>query len=344
MKVSEEPARSRALSDLELDETEFWRHAFAIQGSVTPRVLTNVLFFGLVSALVCFVSALVGHFFHIKMALAILPFEMIGGALGVVLVIRTNSGYERWWEARKLWGGIVNQCRNLAISSLSFGPRDPEWRKRLVSWIAVFPYAAAATLRRSELPLKMAEEFLDSESCHKLSAAEHMPSYVAYALAELLRDARERGQMDGYAFMQADRERALLIDHVGGCERILKTPLALAYSIKIRRFIAMFLLSLPFALLDSLSPWLVPLVTMLVAYPLLSMDQLGAEFQNPFKTKYLSHLPLDDISATIARNVMALQILDADLAARELQSTIAQAKQDVGKQIQRNDTPLFPAG
>jgi len=134
-----------------------------------------------------------------------------------------------------------------------------------------------------------------------------MPSFVAMVLAELLRDACARKEMDSLAFLQADRERALLIDHVGACERILKTPLPLGYAIMIRRFIAAFLVVLPFVLLHKLgSEWAVPIVTMLIAYLLLSLDQIGVELQNPFVTENLYHLPLNEITATIERNLTAL--------------------------------------
>ena len=123
--------------------------------------------------------------------------------------------------------------------------------------------------------------------------------------------------MDGFAFIQIDRERALLIDHIGACERIVKTPLPRAYSINIRRFIVFFLLTLPFSLLHLLdNDWLVPFITMLVAAPLLALDQIGVELQNPFSTSNLSHLPLDDISAGIERNLLAaLQMKQADAIA-----------------------------
>jgi putative membrane protein len=97
---------------------------------------------------------------------------------------------------------------------------------------------------------------------------------------------------------------------MGACERILKTPLAFAYTVKIRRFLVMFLLLLPFALVQMLGDaeaFFVPVVTMIVAYPLLTLDQLGKELQNPFAKDRLSHLPLDDICETIQSNVMALR-------------------------------------
>jgi putative membrane protein len=113
--------------------------------------------------------------------------------------------------------------------------------------------------------------------------------------------------MDRFAFIQLDKERATLIDHIGACERILKTPLPMVYSIKIRRFIALFLLTLPFALLHRINgDWLVPFITMMVAYPLMSLDQIGIELQNPFSKANLSHLPIGEISATIEKNLTGL--------------------------------------
>ena len=83
--------------------------------------------------------------------------------------------------------------------------------------------------------------------------------------------------MSGFAFHQAERERAMLIDHIGACERILKTPLPAVYSIKIRRFLVLFLVTLTFALFHKFqSDWLVPPFLMLVAYPMLAVDQIGA--------------------------------------------------------------------
>jgi putative membrane protein len=155
------------------------------------------------------------------------------------------------------------------------------------------------------------------EHADQIATADHMPSYVALKLGDFLREACEKLEMDRFAFMQLDRERALLLDHIGACERILKTPLPQAYSIKIRRFILLFLVTLPFALLHrSNGDWLVPFITMLVAYPLLSLDQIGVELENPFSTSNLSHLPLDDISATIERNLLdVLKVKQADTIA-----------------------------
>jgi putative membrane protein len=132
-----------------------------------------------------------------------------------------------------------------------------------------------------------------------------MPLYVSRRLAKLLQRAVDDEQMDRFAFMQAEAQRGLLIDHIGACERILKTPLAKALSVKIRRFLVLYLIALPFGIFDKAGV-MTPIIVMLVAYPLLSLDQISVELQNPFSTHRLSHLPLDDICRNIENNVIGL--------------------------------------
>jgi ion channel-forming bestrophin family protein len=284
----------------------FWREAFALHGSIAPRVMPFVLTFGLVASAICGMSWLVETMFAVRITLAIAPFEFAGTALGLLLILRTNAGYDRWWEARKCWGGIVNQSRNLVIGAMAYGPNNLDWREKIVRWAAVFPHVARLSLR-SELPSTEVANLVGPDDARRVASAEHMPSFVAARLGDLLHEAHETLKMDGFAFIQVDRERALLIDHIGACERIAKTPLPRAYSINIRRFIVAFLFMLPFSLLHLLdNDWLVPFITMLVAYPLLSLDQIGVELENPFSTSNLSHLPLDDISTDIERNVLSM--------------------------------------
>jgi len=294
----------------------FWREAFALAGSVTPHVMPVVLIFGLIATVVCGISWLVVRMFDVRIALAIAPFEFAGAALGLMLVLRTNAGYDRWWEARKLWGGIVNQSRNLVIGAMAYGPNNSEWREKIVRWAAVFPHVARLSLR-GELPSTEVANLVGSEDARRIASAGHMPSFVAFTLGGLLHEARETLKMDGFAFMQVDRERALLIDHIGACERITNTPLPRAYSIEIRCLIVTFLFMLPFSLLHLLdNDWLVPFITMLVSYPLAALDRIGVELEKPFSTSNLSHLPLDDISTNIERNVLAaLQMKQADTEA-----------------------------
>lgn len=287
-------------------DQEFWRDAFALRGAVAPRVMARVLVFGVIACVICGLARLAEDLFQRRIVLELTPHELAGAALGLLLVVRTNAGYDRWWEARKLWGGFVDRCRNLFVGAMSYGPTNPGWRENVARWVSAYPHVARHSLR-GERPSVEVAALLGREDADRVADADHMPSFVALKLGDLLREARERSEMDGFAFLQVDRERVLLIDNYGGCERILNTPLPRVLSIKIRNFIVLYLLTLPFALLHRLgNDWLVPFITMLVAYPLLSLDQIGVELENPFSTSNLSHLPIDDIAATIERNVFGV--------------------------------------
>lgn len=290
----------------------FWRDALALQGSITPIVVPTVLTFGGIAALITFAALVLEATMGVRLGIASAPHEYLGAALGLLLVLRNNAGHDRWWEARRLWGGIVNQCRNLVISGLAYGPADRRWREELVWWTAAFPHAARRSLR-GERELPELEPLIGNEETARVAAAQHMPTFVAWKLAVLLRRATENQQLEPFAFMQVDRERAQLIDHIGACERILKTPLPLLYSIKIRRFILLYLLTLPLALLHKVgASWMVPVLTAMVAYPIVSLDHIGVELQNPFAVENLNHLPLDDISRNIEGNVLGLLATDRE--------------------------------
>lgn len=284
----------------------FWREAIALHGSVTLQVMPSIVYCGIFASAACILTWYLEDLWGLSVSIDISPFAFAGVVLGLLLVIRLNAGYDRWWEARILWGGIVNQTRNLVISALAYGPSDTVWRDRIVRWTAVFPHAVRSSLRH-EVSSDEASKLIGQHDAALLMAAEHMPSFVALRIAELLVEAKDRFELDRFAFLQIDKERASLIDHLGGCERILATPLPRIYSITIRRFILLFILMLPIALFHQLDAgWLTPIITMLLAYPLLALDQIGVELENPFSKSNLSHLPLDEISEGIEVHLLGL--------------------------------------
>lgn len=275
----------------------FWKNAVSWTGSITPKVIIRTLFFVVYAAGLTFWLNE-----HPALSFMLGPFEASGATLGILLVLRTNAGYERWWEARKLWGGIVNQSRNLVVSVLQYGPQDAQWTKEFTNWTIVFAHCVRRSLR-GESDLPELAEILTPTQIRKIQQSDHMPGYVSQQLARLLQVARDRG-MDGFSFLQVDRERALLMDHLGACERILKTPIPLVLAFKIRRFILLFLMVLPVVLIPKVG-WFTPAFMLVIAYPLFALDQIGVELQNPFCITSVSHLPLDDITRMIQRQLTA---------------------------------------
>ena len=303
----------------------YWLGTFVIRGSVTPRILLDVVAFGLLASVTVYFSQVASERFQVRLTVPEGPYEVAGAILGLLLVLRLNAGYDRWWEARKLWGGIVNQSRNLAIAGLAYGPKDKQWRMQFIKWVAAFPHVTRRSLR-GETSLPELAQLLTEEQVAWLLTNRHMPGAVSREIALMLAQGREQG-MDGYGFLEAERQRAMLVDHLGGCERILKTPLARSGAIQVRQFIFILLALLPFTLLGDFEGtlfgvllganevhrvWLVPLFIMLLAYMLLALDRIGMELQNPFDRQRIDFLPLDSICMTIEKNLLEL-LHDDDL-------------------------------
>ena len=278
----------------------FWKDALRVDGSALPLIWPRVAAFGLWA----FILALVHYNDELPdLQIEVAPFEAAGAGLGLLLVLRSNAGYERWWEGRRLWGSLINTTRSLAIAATAYGPDDPPWRERIGRRIAAFGHVARRSLR-GERDMPEVVALLGPEEAGEIAGAVHMPSDLARRIAEDLRSG-----LDDFAFVQADALRVALLDHVGGCERINTTPLPLAYAIEVRRFLFLFLATLPFVLFNKLPKlralWIDPLVTLLVSYALLSIDKIGHELQQPFQPYRLNHLPLDALSATIEANALA---------------------------------------
>ncbi len=271
------------------EHDNFLRVALMWRGSVTPRVLVSVL----ITAIYTYSLIIIDERYYKLPHFEITPFEYTGAILGLVLVFRTNAGHERWWEARKLWGGIVNQSRNLLIMVWQYSADNPQWRKEISKWIITFPFAIKESLRQQK-KFDDLKDILSEQEITELKNAQHSPVYVSSKIAELLNDARNKQTIDLFTFQEMEKQRSLLIDYLGGCERILKTPMPLVYVIKTRRLILLYLLLLPFSLIAPVGLMAI-FITVLVAYPLFSLDRIGYELQNPFLIKSLSHLPLETI-------------------------------------------------
>lgn len=279
----------------------FMECALAIHGSVTPRVWKKVL---AVSVYACFISLL--SIFIPWLSLPISPFEYAGIIMGLILVFRVNAGYDRWWEARKLWGNVVNCSRNLAIIITSYiEPSNKGEIDKILGLIAAMPYLMKNNLRGITSVAEV-KHLLCDDTYAQLQQWQHRPNLISSKLAEMLSQIQKSGKLNQFSFLKAEELREAIMDCQGACERILKTPMPFVMAIKSRRFILLFLIILPVALVNY-SAYINPIVVTLVAYALFSLDRIGVELQNPFSIENLSHLPLNDICSTIENNVMEIK-------------------------------------
>jgi ion channel-forming bestrophin family protein len=284
------------------EHSNFLCGALAWRGSVTPRILFSVLLTGLYS----FGLAWLDAYYYPLPHFAVTPFEYIGAVLGLVLVFRTNAGHDRWWEARKLWGAITNQSRNLLLMTWNYGADDKQWCEEMTKWIVAFSFATKESLRLQNNFADL-QTLLSESDIIELQNAPHSPLFVSNKMAGLIQQARLNASIDSFVFLKFEEQRAALIDSLGGCERILKTPMPLVYAIKARRFILIYLILLPLSLINEVGLIAAP-IAILVAYPLLSLDRIGLELQNPFAVKNLSHLPLQTICEGIKNSAATFKV------------------------------------
>ena len=275
-----------------------WRdHFFDIKGSMLLVILTRVLFCGAAAAL-----AVVVHKYIVPLDFSTVVHQLAGLALGLLLVFRTNASYDRFWEGRKLWGGMVNECRNLARAARTLFGASPIYPE-LVAWTAAFPQASMHTLRGSPARLDPALT-LTADAAEKVAGADHAPLAVSLQMSRCLAQAQKQGLLTDIQHMALDNNVQLLIDYHGGCERIHRTPLPFAYAVHLRRALLLYTLSLPFTLAQSLGWWTVP-ETLLFAYILFGIEEIGVEIEDPFGTD-ANDLPLEQICATIQQNLLAI--------------------------------------
>jgi putative membrane protein len=279
-----------------VEYASFFKNAFTWNGSITPKVLLGTTF----SMIYCLCIAII-HLKNPDLDIDIGPFEYSGVVLGLLLVFRINSGYERWWEARKLWGGVVNQSRNLATIGLSYSVAPDVWRSQFSALIALFCHAAKDSLRSQE-SAETIRGLAGTAATEEFTKLPESPLLISVKISKLLCEARRNGWIDSFSFLQAEIERKSLVDSFGACERILKTPMPFVLVVKLKRFVFLFLVILPFALESKLG-LVAPILDALITYSLLSLDQIGYELQNPFSRERISHLPLDEICKTIEFNV-----------------------------------------
>lgn len=269
---------------------------FARRGSVLPSILPQL---GLVTALAVAITASHGVVFGWKTPLTPMPFTLVGIALAIFLGFRNSASYDRYWEARKLWGQGLNECRTLTRQALSLMDGQVDIRPFVYGQIA-FIHALRGYLRRVSVERELAA-LLPAELLARMRDAHYPPTLILVWLGQWLHEQRRAGHLQ--AVLAAKMEDALsgLNQVQGGCERIVSSPIPFAYTVILYRTVGVYCLLLPFGLVDTLG-WMTPLVTAFVSYTFFAQETLLSEIEEPFGNAE-NDLPLDALSITIERTL-----------------------------------------
>jgi len=229
----------------------------------------------------------------------------VGIVLGLVLVFRTNTAYDRWWEGRKLFGALTNHSRNLALKLNAYLPEDDLATREFFSvTIANFYTALKEHLRQG---VKLEELNLKGMPYEKqVTEVNHVPNALANSLQTRINQLLKEGVIDGDQYRVVTENASAFVDVLGACERIRKTPIPYSYSMYVKKVIFLYLISLPFSIINSLGYWAIPMV-MFTCYVLSGLELIGEEIEDPFGLD-ANDLDTDGMAKNIKGNIHEILI------------------------------------
>jgi putative membrane protein len=257
----------------------FWDLLTALRGSIVPRVIGPVALLCGVAVLIVALDRLTGLAPHLDGS----SFAVFGIGLSLFLGFRNNAAYDRWWEARRLWGGLLADMRGLAREVEVF-LADPALRKEVLRAALVFLHAHRLNLRRLS-PQSPGQE--------GVADAIHPPDAALDRLNAVVAAAHRAGALDGFGARALSARLGSMALQQAGCERIANSPLPFVYSLLIYRTTYLYCLLLPFALIGT-TGWMTPVFVAVVAYMFLGLAEVTEELSHPFATS-LNGIALDAI-------------------------------------------------
>jgi putative membrane protein len=224
--------------------------------------------------------------------------NLLGFAISMLLVFRTNTAYDRWWEGRKLWGDLVNKSRNLAVKLSTMLPAEAaEHRLYINTLMQYFPHQLVQHLIKETTRVE-----LDSASAGlAFDQSKHLPTQTVLHLQQRIQLLYKQQVIDGYQLLAITPDVNAYLDICGAAERIKNTPIPYTYSSFIKKFIVLYVGTLPLGFVFSLGLIAVPVVVF-VFYVLASLELIAEDIEDPFGGD-VNDLPMQELANIIAKNV-----------------------------------------
>lgn len=275
---------------LRYDTKSWWKLIFQFhEGDTLRTLLPNILIVALFSLLIVYSDKgiMPGY---LKYTATV--HNLFGFVISLLLVFRTNTAYDRWWEGRRFWGSLVNTSRNIALKCHSYLDTQDIIRETIAYDIAHFAEALKNHLRGHANNAK-----------HHVG---HAPSLAVEQLFMDITDLNRQGYLTEVQFLTLNTDITVLSDICGGCERIKNTPIPFSYQVFIKKFVFFYIMSMPFVFAPEFGYWTV-LITSFMFYVLASLEILAEEIENPFGAD-TNDLPLDELAAMIKKNAHEILI------------------------------------
>lgn len=250
------------------------------------------------------------------------PIGVLGSALAIFIAFRNNSAYGRWWEARQIWGGIVNSSRVLSRLIITFTDshaHQENYNKeisenfktamvlRCIAWVN-----ALRLHLRNQDSWEELQEFLPRHEYVELLTKQNKPSFLLLQIGREIYKAMGHGTLGGFDSFQMEGQMLTLANYQGSAERIKNTPLPRQYDFFTRVFVLLFSLLLPFGILgffqtDTLKTftWLLIPFSTLIAGVFIVMERTGAANEDPFENQ-VTDIPMTALCNTIERDLLEM--------------------------------------
>lgn len=219
--------------------------------------------------------------------------NLLGFVISMLLVFRTNTSYDRWWDGRKLLGALTNVSRNLAIKIKALNLDAEE--------IEFFRYAIPKYGFALKEHLRERQYFGKDSFLIEIDGGKHIPNQVATSIVGRIYALQAANKITQEQLITLNADTTQFTDICGGCERIRNTPIPYSYSAFIKKFIFIYVITLPFGWVFSLGYFVIPIVPFIL-YVLASLELIAEEIENPFNED-ANDLPVDEICNNIEKHV-----------------------------------------
>ncbi|KJV25172.1 bestrophin family protein [Luteibacter yeojuensis] len=274
---------------------------FAYRGTIMPVIWRRILYTVVLSLLVAVLDLRYGWF---SGGLNATPLTLMGLTLAIFLGFRNQVAYQRWWEARNLWGELVTVARDLARQVRAFLPRTgAEERGRLIGMVIAFAHALRHHLRGTD-PTADMRPWLSPRLAEETAAASNRPAFLIDRFGLALADAARAEGADPILLATLDGKVSQLSHVLAGCERISGTPIPFSYILLLHRSVHVYCFFLPFCLVGVMG-WFTPVVVAILAYTFFGLDALGDQIEDPFDIMP-NDLPLERYSAVVQDDLLGL--------------------------------------
>lgn len=259
------------------------------------QLLPSIFSIGIYAALIVYGEL---HFFHLETKNPTVMHSILGFVLSMLLVFRTNSAYDRWWEGRKMWGSIVNNSRNLAIKLAVFIPNKQD-KEELKDLIINYVFSLKNHLRGKYVQ----DEFVVTRdiSLAAFADATHKPNLIAKTLMHKINALYKNKDISPEQLIIINDELKSFTDNCGACERIKNTPIPYSYNIFLKKMIFLYIITLPIFFGSEFKYTTIP-IAMIVLYVFASIELIAEEIEDPFGEDD-NDLPTDDICNRIKNNL-----------------------------------------